>query len=227
MRELIKNELTGWKVSEVILLIASCAVIAGVSLWWGDTLTGIISAVAGVACVVCTGKGKLSAYLFGLINCTLYAYISYKSRYYGETMLNILYYFPMQFVGFFVWKKNMDNETHEVKKLRMTVRGRIILVGAIALLTYTYGLILRSMGDALPFIDSFTTMASVITLIISIKMYSEQWMIWLVVDSVSVYMWWVDFVKGNGSVATLLMWIVYVILAVVMYIKWEKEASEE
>ncbi len=227
MKELIKNEFIGWKKSEVIMLLASCAIIACVSVYWGDSLIGIISAAAGVACVVCTGKGKLSAYLFGLINCTLYAYISYQSTYYGETMLNILYYFPMQFVGFFVWKKNMDTETHEVKKLRMTVRGRVILVAVIALSTYIYGLILRRMGDALPFIDSFTTAASVITLIISIKMYSEQWLIWLVVDAVSVYMWWVDFVQGNGNIATLLMWVVYVILAVVMFVKWENEAKKE
>lgn len=32
-----------------------------------DSVIGIISATTGVACVVCTGKGKLSAYLFGLI----------------------------------------------------------------------------------------------------------------------------------------------------------------
>lgn len=227
MRELIKNELTGWKKSEVILLLVSCAIITCVSIYWGDSLVGIISAVAGVACVICTGKGKLSTYLFGLINCTLYAYISYKSTYYGETMLNMLYYFPMQFVGFFVWKKNMNTETHEVKKLRMTAKGRVILIASIVASTYLYGLILRSMGDSLPFIDSFTTATSVITLIISIKMYSEQWLIWLVVDAVSVYMWWIDFVEGNGNLATLMMWIVYVILAVVMYIKWEKEASQE
>lgn len=227
MRELIKNELTGWKKHEILGLLLACAVIAGVSVYWGDGPMGIISSIAGVACVVCTGKGKLSAYFFGLINCTLYAIISYKASYYGETMLNALYYFPMQFVGFYIWRKNIDEETHEVKKLRMTVKGRILLVISIAVLTVIYGVILEKMGDAMPFIDSFTTMASVVTLIISIKMFLEQWWIWLVVDSVSVYMWWVDFQSGNGNIATLLMWVVYVILAVVMLIKWEKEAKSE
>ena len=56
---------------------------------------GIISATTGVACVVCTGKGKLSAYIFGVVNCVLYAIISYQAKLYGETMLNALYYVPM------------------------------------------------------------------------------------------------------------------------------------
>ena len=40
--------------------------------------------------MVCTGKGKLSAYVFGAINTLLYAIISYKAKFYGEVMLNAL-----------------------------------------------------------------------------------------------------------------------------------------
>ena len=98
MKQLIKNELTGWKTIEVAWLVIACTVIAGLSIYWGDTIMGIISAITGVACVVCTGKGKLSAYLFGLINCVLYAIISYNAKLYGETLLNALYYVPMQFI---------------------------------------------------------------------------------------------------------------------------------
>ena len=43
---------------------------------------GMISSTTGVICVVCTGKGKLSAYLFGLINSVLYAIIAFEAAYY-------------------------------------------------------------------------------------------------------------------------------------------------
>ena len=75
--------------------------------------------MTGVASVVCTGKGKLSAYLFGLVNSVLYALIAWQAAYYGETMLNLLYYVPMQFVGFFVWSRHMNEGTHEVEKLSL------------------------------------------------------------------------------------------------------------
>ncbi len=58
IQKFIHNELTGWKSWEVFWLAAACAVIAGLSVYWGDSLMGIISSTTGVACVVCTGKGK-------------------------------------------------------------------------------------------------------------------------------------------------------------------------
>ena len=162
MRDFVKNELTGWKKFEVLWLVLACGVITGLSIYWGDTVMGIISSTTGVACVVCTGKGKLSAYIFGLINSILYAFIAYKATLYGETMLNALYYVPMQFVGFYIWSKNMNSETHEVAKKYMKNSGRIILLLSILTATYFYGLVLRFLGDVMPFVDSFTTVSSVI-----------------------------------------------------------------
>lgn len=225
MRDFIKNELTGWKKFEVFWLVLACGVITGLSIYWGDTVMGIISSTTGVACVVCTGKGKLSAYIFGLINSVLYAIIAYKATLYGETMLNFLYYVPMQFVGFYIWSKNMNSETHEVAKKYMKNSGRIILLLSILTATYFYGLVLRFLGDAMPFVDSFTTVSSVVAMIVSVKMFAEQWWIWVAVDIFSVYMWWCDFQSGSDNMATLLMWVVYLGNAIIMLVKWEREAK--
>lgn len=224
MKEFIRNELSGWRKAEVFWLAIACAVITGLSIYWGDSLMGMISSVTGVACVVLTGKGKLSAYIFGLVNSVLYAIISYKATLYGETMLNALYYVPMQFVGFYVWSKNMDGESHEVTKRRMAPQGFLLLVAAIAAATYGYGLLLKHLGDAMPFVDASTTVSSVVAMIVSVRMFAEQWWIWVAVDVFSVYMWWCDFQSGSDNIATLLMWIIYLGNAVIMLIKWEKEA---
>lgn len=223
MKKYIKEELSGWKKAEVFWLVLACVVIAGLSIYWQDTLMGIISATTGVACVVCTGKGKLSAYVFGLVNSILYAIISYRSQLYGETMLNAIYYVPMQFVGFYIWSKNMNTETHEVDKHHMKMMGRIAMVLAIAVGTIAYGYLLKYMGDAMPFVDAFTTVSSVVAMIVSVKMFAEQWWIWIVVDVFTVYMWACDYMAGNDNMATLLMWIVYLGNAIIMCIRWEKE----
>lgn len=227
MKAFLKSELSGWRRMEVIWLLTACIVIIGLSIYCKDSLVGIISATTGVACVVCTGKGKLSAYLFGLVNCVLYAIISYQASLYGETMLNIIYYIPMQFVGFGVWKKNMNNETHEVRKQHMKNSHRILLAATVVLAVAVYGLFLKYLGDAMPFVDSFTTVSSVFAMIISVRMFAEQWWIWVAVDVFSVYMWWCNFQTGSDNMATLLMWVVYLGNAIIMLIKWEKEAERE
>lgn len=226
MKKFIQNELKGWKAWEVSWLFCACAIITGLSIYWGDTLMGIISSTTGVACVICTGKGKLSAYVFGLVNSVLYAIIAYKATLYGETMLNAIYYVPMQFYGFYIWSKNMNQETAEVKKIHMTWKKRCLTLAALAIGTVGYGFVLQALGDAMPFIDSFTTVSSVVAMVISVRMYSEQWWLWIAVDVFTVFMWAVAFMRGNESIATLLMWIVYLGNAIIMCIKWEKEVKQ-
>lgn len=226
MRKIIlflKNECAGWNKWEVSWLVIACAIITGLSIYWGDNLMGIVSATAGVACVVCTGKGKLFAYIFGLVNCVLYAIISYKAHLYGETMLNAIYYIPMQFVGFYAWSRHMNMETHEVEKRCMSWKNRILSLVTIIVSTYLYGLLLQYLGDAMPFVDSFTTVSSVIAMIISIRMFAEQWWLWCGVNVFSILMWYCDFKTGSGNAATMLMWCTYLVNSILMCIKWEKE----
>ena len=104
MKDFIRLELAGWKPWEVVWLLFALLAVVAISLIQGETLLGIISATTGTICVILTGKGKLSAYVLGLMNVLLYADIAYRATLYGETMLNLLYYLPMQFVGWFSWK---------------------------------------------------------------------------------------------------------------------------
>lgn len=223
MKKFLKSELSGWKASELVWMAFVCLVICGLSVYWGDSVWGIISGVTGVLYTLLTGKGKLSAYGFGLVNCVFYASISFGAKLYGETILNGFYYIPMMFVGFFAWRRNMDAETCEVKKRHMTVKGRLLLLVIIASATVIFGLVLRMLGDVMPFVDSFTTVSSVVAMVVSVKRYSEQWWIWLAVNIFSVYMWWCNFASGNDNIATLVMWLVYLLNGIFIMIKWEKE----
>lgn len=222
----IKEELSGWKKWEVFWLSVATITIVLLSLYWKESLVGIISATTGVICVVLTGKGKRSAFVFGTINTILYAYISYKVHFYGETMLNALYYLPMQFYGIYVWNKHINSETNEVIKKQMTKKNLVILAGVILLLTLIYGYILTIINGNLAYIDSFSTVISVVAMIISIRRYAEQWILWIVVNCVTIFMWgYAFFVQDAESIATLLMWCIYLINAIIMYIKWKKEAK--
>lgn len=217
----LKNETSNWSKLEILWLAIASFTIVALSIYWQDTLMGIISSLTGVVCVICTGKGKLSAYIFGFINCLLYAIISYKAGYYGETLLNGIYYLPLQFYGFYVWNKNMNEDTKEVNKRHMTNKQRLILLCSIIIGTYLLGLFLNFLGGNIPFIDAFSTASSIIAMIISIGMFSEQWWIWIVVDVVTVYMWFLNFQQGNENIATLIMWCVYLLNAIFMCYKWE------
>ena len=59
-----------------------------------------IAAISGIFCVVLCAKGKKSQYIWGLFNIICYVIIAWINKYYGEVMLNGLYYLPSQFIGY-------------------------------------------------------------------------------------------------------------------------------
>ncbi|MCR5118581.1 MAG: nicotinamide riboside transporter PnuC [Lachnospiraceae bacterium] len=223
----IKDELSGWKGIEVFWLLFANIALLVISLILGDTAVGILASLTGVTCVILCGKGKLSNYIFGTVNVLLYAYVAWKAKYYGDVMLNLLYYFPTNVLGWFVWKKNINNETKEVVKKRMTVKQDILVVIISAAGIFGYGMILKLLNGNLPLVDSMSTVLSVVAQILMIKRFTEQWIVWILVDAVSVIMWIAAFFNGGESVAVLLMWSIYLLNAIFMFVKWYKGSKTE
>ncbi len=224
LKTIIKQELTGWKKWQVLWLAFAIITILGVSIQQGDTWIGIIASVTGVICVVLCGMGRVSNYLYGTINVILYAYIAWKAKYYGDVMLNLLYYLPTNFIGWAAWNKHINTETNVVYKKRMTIKQDILLAITSIVSVAGYAYILRLLGGNLPIVDSMSTVFSVIAQILMIKRFMEQWVIWIVVDVVSVIMWIAALSTEGASIAVLLMWAVYLANAVIMFVKWYRES---
>lgn len=225
LKEIVKRELSGWKKWEVIWLLLATAVILGLSIYWKDSMTGIWAALTGIWCVILTGKGKLSSFWVGTVNTILYAVVAWQARYWGEVMLNLIYYVPMNFVGLYMWSKNMNTQTEEVVKERMSFKGSVLAYTCVIAGTLGYGVILNLMNGTLPFIDSMSTVFSIFAQFLCVKRYMEQWVLWIVVDIVTVIMWVYAFINGTGDMATVLMWSIYLINAIIMFIKWKKDTK--
>ena len=226
IKEVIKRELINWKKWEVIWLLVATVVILSVSVYWKDSIVATFAALTGIWCVILTGKGKLSSFWFGSINTVLYAIIAWEAKYWGEVMLNLIYYVPMNFVGLYMWSKNMNKETEEVVKKRLSLKKSIMSYGLVIVGTLGYGLFLKVLNGTLPFVDSMSTVFSVFAQFLCVKRYMEQWVLWVIVDVVTVIMWIYAFVNGTGDMATVLMWSIYLINAIFMLIKWKKDTEE-
>ena len=228
---IIERLINNYKIRFVhIWLAIATLTILGLSLYWKDTFIGIVSATTGVICVILTADGKRSSYVWGLINCVTYAYVSYLNGLYGETMLNLIYYVPIQFIGFYAWSKNLNKvvetdgsssedfvKVNKVSRLEMMMYVAGMIVGVIG-----YGIFLKNIGDTLPFIDSFTTVLSVFAAVFQVRRMAEQWILWILIDIASVAMWGITMYNGSDNVGTLIMWIVYLANAVYGWVSWKK-----
>ena len=226
LKKFFKSEFTGWRLFDILWLVIASSVILGLSIYWKDVWMSVLAAITGVWCVILTGMGKRSSFIFGLVNVIFYAIIAFQSKYYGEVMLNALYYLPMNFVGWFAWKKHMNDSTGEVVKERLNFKKSAVLYALTAVAIFVYGIVLKALGGNLPYIDSMSTVVSVVAQILSVKRLTEQWVLWIIVDIVTVIMWAVNFARGGETVAVLAMWSVYLVNAFIMFYRWNRESKK-
>ncbi len=224
--KIIKRELSGWKTWHIVWMIVANLVILGVSIYQGDTVLSIAAAITGVICVILCGLGKVSNYFFGTINIILYAIVAFKAKYYGDVMLNVLFYLPTNIVGWILWEKNVNEESNTVYKKRMSIPQSIIVLGLSVAAVFGYSYFLKLLGGNLPLVDSMSTVFSIVAQILMIRRFAEQWVIWILVDVVSVIMWFVALFNEGASIAMLLMWSIYLGNAVIMFVKWYKDTKK-
>ena len=179
------------------------------------------AAICGVLCVILCAAGKRSQYYWGFANIILYVIVSYSNKLYGEVMLNALYYLPTQLIGLHRWKKNISEENGLVKIRRLKPSSTMLIIAATAAGTVLYRFLLMSIGGASPWLDSLSTVVSVTANALMIMRYREQYILWLIVNAVSVIMW-----ARNGDPIMTAMWAIYLFNSFYGYINWGKLSKQ-
>ena len=221
--EFAKGELSGWGKYERVLFPSEILLIIVISFLIGDSKVALVSAVCGISYTILAGKGKISCYIFGLTGTLCYSYIAFQNALYGNLFLYMFYYFPMQILGIFKWKKHLKIDTQEIVKTKLKPDERIIYTILAILFSIILSFVLKKTGDATPFIDAVTTVFSVLGLILTVKRCIEQWYVWFVVNVLSVFMWIEAYMNGSNCFATILMWATYVVLSVYFLFTWKKD----
>ena len=190
---------------------------------------GSVASVAGVLCVVLVAKGSIWNYLFGIVNVSLYAYISYMASLYGDAALNAFYYVPMQFIGWWQWRKrgaavseaDARGNGVQVKARRFTTKQRLILAAGCLAAVVAGGFVLRYFGDPQPFKDSTTTVLSIVAQALMALAFMEQWVLWIITNVVSVVMWVICVSRGEAhAVVMVIMWTFYLLNSINGFRVW-------
>ena len=198
-------------------------------------IVGSVAGIAGVLCVVLVAKGNIWNYLFGIINVSMYAYISYKAALYGDAALNALYYVPMQFIGWWQWRKRGAAVSEaeaggagvQVKARRFSWRQRVILALGCAIGVIAVGYVLKHFGDPQPFKDSATTVLSIVAQALMALAFMEQWALWIITNVISVVMWCICVVRGEAHAAVMvIMWVFYLLNSLNGFRVWLKLSRE-
>ena len=209
-------------VENIIYLIFIVCIIVS-ALINKDYIPAVISAICGVTYTVLAGKGNPICYIFGLTGSFFYGYISYKNSLWGQLILYMLYYVPMQISGFINWNKNLKIDKYEIVKTNLKKNEiiKIFLLSIFFIFVFYY--FAKRFGDTCPVLDSITTILSITGMYLTVRRVVEQWILWMIVNGLSFIMWFFIVLSGERVISTVLMWGIYFILAIYFYIDWKKE----
>ncbi|HHF3682111.1 TPA: nicotinamide riboside transporter PnuC, partial [Haemophilus influenzae] len=174
----LKREfVSGWKPFEVVWLALFIIAQIWAYVQTPDSWLAMISGISGILCVVLVSKGKISNYFFGLIFAYTYFYVAWGSNFLGEMNTVLYVYLPSQFIGYFMWKANMQNSDggESVIAKALTVKGWMTLIVMTTVGTLLFVQALQAAGGSSTGLDGLTTIITVAAQILMILRYREQW----------------------------------------------------
>ena len=196
-----------------------------VSVVIGDNKIALISALCGMSYTILAGKGKISCYFIGMIGTFCYSFIAFKNGFYGNLVLYMLYYLPMEIIGILKWRKHLKKEVREIIKTRLSNKDRLIYTAIVVVLSVCLSFILKLFNGSTPFLDGTVTVLSIVGQLLTVKRCVEQWYVWFVVNLLSLVMWIFAYINGSNCFATIIMWAVYLVLSVYFLQVWKREVK--
>ena len=175
-----------------------------------------LAVVLSIAYLILAMKENSLCWYCAFFSTAIYVWIFGDVNLYMESGLN-LYYMAMAIYGWHQWQHG-GSSGQGVLIATWNLRNHIRALLIILLATVVSGYLLGANTDArLPYVDSFTTWASILTTVMVAKKVLENWLYWIVIDSVSIFLY-----LDRGLHQTAAMFVMYLVLAAVGYFSWRK-----
>jgi nicotinamide mononucleotide transporter len=177
----------------------------------------VIAVILGVIAVYLSTRQNVWTYPLGIISVFIYIEIFYEVKLYADMGLQV-FFIILQVYGWYEWLYGGENKT-TLHVSRASVKIGIVLSIFVLAGTAVLGYTLQKTTDAsLPYIDSFLAVLSMAGQWLLAKKYIENWSVWIVVNVGSIAMY-----GYKGLYFTMVLYGVYLILAVIGYREWKKE----
>ncbi len=170
---------------------------------------------SGVLYLFFASREKIICWFFAGLSSIIYLILFVELRLYFESALNF-YYLAMAVYGWWIWSRGDKGNSKEISTMPYIWHIIIIIGGAMAV--YFAGSTAERFTNAdFPFLDAFTTVFGIITTLMVAQKKLENWLYWIVIDSVSLYLY-----IQKGLWLTSGLFIYYLIMCVYGYYSWRK-----
>lgn len=124
--------------------------------------------------------------------------------------------------GWLTWSSSKLNNELKPKIFNSSLSWVLIVLTIVSLSFLVAQTLIAFTDSTTPYLDSFTSVASLVCVILATKKYIENWLIWMVVDSMYVFL----YIYKEIPFAAITTFI-YLIIAVYGYKHWKKYYKEQ
>ena len=178
----------------------------------------IVGTMLGLLYLWLEYRANIWLWVVGAIMPMVHGVLYLTSGIYADAAMQ-LYYVLAGLYGFVVWRLGATRKTKVVAIQHTPTRCIAPLVVAYAVLHVAMYFVLTEFTDSrVPFFDSMSTALSIVAMWMLSRKLVEQWLVWFVVDAISVGLY-----LYKGIPITAMLYTLYCALAIAGYMRWRRE----
>ena len=161
-------------------------------------------------------KANIWLWVVGLIMPIVHGTLYFRAGLYADCSMQV-YYILAGLYGLAVWSRGKRKSATAEPEISHTPFGVWMQIGVlyVAIHATLYVLLTTFTDSTVPGLDSFTTALCIVAYWMLSRKYVEQWLVWLVVDAVTVGLY-----LYKGIPLTAALYALYTGLAVAGYLRW-------
>ena len=179
----------------------------------------IVAAVITAFSIWLATKENIWYWPTGLVSLSLYTWIFYEGRLYGEALLQVIC-FMLMIYGWYEWLHGGENR----KELPVTRTPRRAWVPMFAIGiagSAAAALLMRRFTDnPAPWVDASILVFSLVAQLMTARKWIENWIFWIVINVISVVLY-----VNRHLYPTAVLYVVLLILAFDGYRKWKRSLA--
>ncbi|MBR3122365.1 nicotinamide mononucleotide transporter [Candidatus Saccharibacteria bacterium] len=180
------------------------------------TFMSIVALNGGIICTVLNIKGRRSNFIYGFVESFACGYTSLANHFYGNALINFVFYAPSTLAGFYTWGKHRNKDKKVIAR-KFTPIQAITATAIFVTTTIMLNLVLDAMGGSSTLLDSAATILVIFATLLAVFRYREQWLFWLASDILQLIMW-----TTTNDPAVLVLRIFFPLSAIYGYLNWRK-----
>ena len=186
------------------------------------TALEFIAVIAGIVSVWYSRKENILVYPIGLINTSIFIYLSIKGHLFGEASVNF-YYTIMSIYGWILWSKKNSSKQETILQISKSDKkewiNQIVFFLSFYVAIYFSLLWLKKAfaPEAIPWADAFASSTAFTGMWLMAKKKLESWYWWIATNIASIPLYFV-----KGYVFTSVQFIVFLVLAIAGLIEWRR-----